>query len=166
MLAPLSYLVPGFASHKNNNKTLTSHTSRFAQSSPPPSLQLHMSCTLPSIWWLQDHGSRRFADQAVAHTHNDTYVPTQCAASAGALRHQQAATSGSAPLKEYAFEMSTSSIRYGPGVTQELGMDVQNLGIKKLGVFTDKNVSIVAVLQYCCCIACMDLYMLLLYICS
>lgn len=55
------------------------------------------------------------------------------------------ATSGSAPLKEYAFEMAISNIRYGPGVTQEVGMDVQNLGIKKLGVFTDKNVSIISV---------------------
>lgn len=38
--------------------------------------------------------------------------------------------------------MATSTIRYGPGVTREVGMDVQNMGIKKLGVFTDKNVKL------------------------
>jgi hydroxyacid-oxoacid transhydrogenase len=55
---------------------------------------------------------------------------------------QQAASSGNALEKEYAFEMSVSNIRYGLGVTQEVGMDIQNLGIKKLAVFTDKNVRI------------------------
>ena len=49
--------------------------------------------------------------------------------------------------KEYAFEMTTSNLRYGPGVTKEVGMDVQNLGIKKLCVFTDKNVSVVLMLN-------------------
>lgn len=43
--------------------------------------------------------------------------------------------------KEYAFEMACSNIRYGEGVTQEVGMDVQNLGIRRLCVVTDKNVS-------------------------
>lgn len=63
-------------------------------------------------------------------------------ASAGSLLQRQAAASrsGAAPEKEYAFEMATSNIRYGPGVTREVGMDVQNLRIKKLCVFTDKNV--------------------------
>ena len=64
------------------------------------------------------------------------------AASAAHLRQQVAASGGGATAeKEYAFEMATSTIRYGPGVTKEVGMDVQNLGIKKLGVFTDQNVS-------------------------
>ena len=64
-----------------------------------------------------------------------------CIVPSGSLRHQ--AASGSAPEKEYAFEIATSNIRYGPGVTREVGMDIQNLGIKKLVVFTDKNVSTV-----------------------
>ena len=43
--------------------------------------------------------------------------------------------------KEYAFEMAVSSIRFGEGCTLEVGMDVQNLGIKKLLVLTDSTVS-------------------------
>ncbi|KAK3596175.1 hypothetical protein CHS0354_010711 [Potamilus streckersoni] len=40
---------------------------------------------------------------------------------------------------EYAFEMACSNIRYGPGVTKEVGMDLQNLGAKKVCLMTDKN---------------------------
>jgi hypothetical protein len=42
--------------------------------------------------------------------------------------------------KEYAFEMAVSSIRFGEGFTLEVGMDVQNMGIKKVLVLTDKTV--------------------------
>ena len=35
--------------------------------------------------------------------------------------------------------MACSNIRYGPGVTQEVGMDLANMRSKKVGVFTDKN---------------------------
>lgn len=43
--------------------------------------------------------------------------------------------------KEYAFEMAASSIRFGPGCTKEVGMDVKNLGAKKVIVVTDETVS-------------------------
>lgn len=43
-------------------------------------------------------------------------------------------------LKEYAFEMAASSIRFGPGVTQEVGMDFKNLGAKRVAVVTDRTV--------------------------
>lgn len=49
-------------------------------------------------------------------------------------------TSGNRELKEYAFEMAASSIRFGPGVTQEVGMDFKNLGAKKVAVVTDATV--------------------------
>ena len=42
--------------------------------------------------------------------------------------------------KEYAFEMAASSIRFGPGCTQEVGMDMTNMGAKKVCVVTDPTV--------------------------
>jgi hydroxyacid-oxoacid transhydrogenase len=42
---------------------------------------------------------------------------------------------------EYAFEMATSAIRFGEGCTLEVGMDVQNLGVNKVLVLTDKTVA-------------------------
>ncbi|PVU85012.1 hypothetical protein BB560_007186 [Smittium megazygosporum] len=42
---------------------------------------------------------------------------------------------------EYAFEMASSNIRYGEGVTREVGMDAKNLGAKKVLVFTDPNIA-------------------------
>jgi hydroxyacid-oxoacid transhydrogenase len=44
--------------------------------------------------------------------------------------------------KEYAFEMAMSNLRYGNGVTREVGWDVLNLGIRNLVVFTDKNLAL------------------------
>ncbi|XP_063231305.1 probable hydroxyacid-oxoacid transhydrogenase, mitochondrial [Bacillus rossius redtenbacheri] len=43
------------------------------------------------------------------------------------------------PSKEYAFEMACSTIRYGPGVTREVGMDLANMKAKKVCVMTDAN---------------------------
>lgn len=42
--------------------------------------------------------------------------------------------------KEYAFEMAASSIRFGPGVTKEVGMDFKNMDAKKVMVVTDSTV--------------------------
>jgi hydroxyacid-oxoacid transhydrogenase len=42
--------------------------------------------------------------------------------------------------KEYAFEMAASSIRFGPGVTQEVGMDLKNMGSQRVAVVTDATV--------------------------
>jgi len=42
---------------------------------------------------------------------------------------------------ETAFEMSASNIRYGPGVTREVGQDFKNLKAKRVLLMTDKNLS-------------------------
>ncbi|CAG0917448.1 unnamed protein product [Notodromas monacha] len=38
---------------------------------------------------------------------------------------------------DYAFEMACSNIRYGMGVTREIGMDLKNMGSRKASVFVD-----------------------------
>ncbi len=43
-------------------------------------------------------------------------------------------------LHEYAFEMAASGIRYGAGVTREIGADLAELGAKRVAVFTDAKV--------------------------
>lgn len=59
------------------------------------------------------------------------------------LRHgcRQLGSADGGEEREYAFEMSCSNIRYGEGVTREVGMDLINLRINNTCVFTDKNVS-------------------------
>ena len=42
---------------------------------------------------------------------------------------------------DYAFEMTTTSIRFGPGTTREVGMDLADLGIKRVMVLTDPILS-------------------------
>lgn len=42
---------------------------------------------------------------------------------------------------EYAFQMSTSNLRFGPGATGEVGMDLADMGVKKVMVVTDINLS-------------------------
>ncbi|KAK3394918.1 sulfite reductase [NADPH] flavoprotein component-like protein [Podospora didyma] len=52
------------------------------------------------------------------------------------------ATPGQDPanLKEYAFEVAASSVRFGPGATQEVGMDLTNMNAKRVCVVTDETV--------------------------
>ena len=37
--------------------------------------------------------------------------------------------------------MACSNVRYGPGVTAEVGMDLANMKAKHVGVYTDKNLA-------------------------
>lgn len=41
--------------------------------------------------------------------------------------------------KEIGFQMAASNLRYGPGVTAEIGMDLKDRGVKKVMVLTDPN---------------------------
>jgi hydroxyacid-oxoacid transhydrogenase len=45
---------------------------------------------------------------------------------------------------EYAFEMSTSAIRFGAGVTREVGAELSDLGNRHVLVFTDANLRALA----------------------
>ncbi|KJZ74577.1 hypothetical protein HIM_05927 [Hirsutella minnesotensis 3608] len=55
-------------------------------------------------------------------------------------RRRYATPGGNHEQKEYAFEMAASSIRFGPGVTREVGMDFKNMGAKRVCVVTDSTV--------------------------
>lgn len=43
--------------------------------------------------------------------------------------------------REYAFEMAASSVRFGAGVTREAGLDMSDLGVRRVLVVTDKNLA-------------------------
>ncbi len=58
----------------------------------------------------------------------------------GLHHRRQLGSSDGGEEREYAFEMACSNIRYGEGVTREVGMDLVNLKINNTCVFTDKNV--------------------------
>ncbi|CAH2050154.1 unnamed protein product, partial [Iphiclides podalirius] len=48
--------------------------------------------------------------------------------------------SNTALTKDYAFEIKCSTVRYGLGVTKEVGMDLANFGAKNVCVMTDSNI--------------------------
>eukprot|EP01127_Copromyxa_protea_P019623 TRINITY_DN6416_c0_g1_i1.p1 TRINITY_DN6416_c0_g1~~TRINITY_DN6416_c0_g1_i1.p1 ORF type:complete len:491 (+),score=93.79 TRINITY_DN6416_c0_g1_i1:15-1487(+) len=58
-------------------------------------------------------------------------------------RHQRvyATAQNADELHEYAFEMAASSIRYGKGVTREVGYDLRELNATKVAVFADPNIA-------------------------
>nr|XP_039250952.1 hydroxyacid-oxoacid transhydrogenase, mitochondrial-like [Styela clava] len=67
--------------------------------------------------------------------------------SVGIFRNQQHSVSGDA---EYAIEMACSNIRYGLGVSKEVGMDFKNMGAKNVCVVTDKNIAKLAPMKDIC----------------
>ncbi|XP_026463976.1 probable hydroxyacid-oxoacid transhydrogenase, mitochondrial [Ctenocephalides felis] len=48
--------------------------------------------------------------------------------------------SSDGPRKETAFEMSCSTVRYGPDVIKEVGMDLSNMQIRKACIMTDVHI--------------------------
>jgi len=46
-----------------------------------------------------------------------------------------------AESKDSAFEMATSRLRFGPGCTAEIGMDLADMGVKRALVFTDRRLA-------------------------
>ncbi|XP_036374525.1 hydroxyacid-oxoacid transhydrogenase, mitochondrial isoform X1 [Megalops cyprinoides] len=55
--------------------------------------------------------------------------------------HQGSGHASCGRTTDYAFEMACSNIRYGEGVTREIGMDLQNLGARNVCLMTDRNLS-------------------------
>lgn len=83
-----------------------------------------------------------------AQKHGSTCPCHQCAGrsavaavqAGGILRDRASyASSTGRAQPDYAFEMAASNIRYGRGVTQEVGMDFKHMGAKKVALFTDAN---------------------------
>ncbi|KAG7096968.1 hypothetical protein E1B28_004365 [Marasmius oreades] len=67
-----------------------------------------------------------------------THIGQQVAA-VNQLRHL--ATPVEHVQKEYAFEVAASNLRFGDGVTAEVGMDLKNMKARKVGVLTDPVVA-------------------------
>ncbi|KAM8712463.1 hypothetical protein ACLKA7_012906 [Drosophila subpalustris] len=71
----------------------------------------------------------------------NTVVANSCKCPAHSHNYGSAAATAQTGRKEYAFEMSASTVRFGPGVSAELGADLVNLGAKNVCLVTDKNVA-------------------------
>ncbi|KAK0520477.1 hypothetical protein OC834_005258 [Tilletia horrida] len=74
----------------------------------------------------------------MVHAHN---------ASPGASARGYAQPVDASMQREYAFELAASNIRYGEGVTREVGMDFKNMRARKVGVFTDATVRTLTPMQ-------------------
>ncbi|XP_062260096.1 hydroxyacid-oxoacid transhydrogenase, mitochondrial isoform X2 [Platichthys flesus] len=69
------------------------------------------------------------------------HAACRCPAHSNTFHQGGGAASCTVRKTEYAFEMASSNIRYGGGVSQEIGMDLQNLGARNVCVMTDQNLS-------------------------
>ncbi|KAJ3273998.1 hypothetical protein HDV01_003668 [Terramyces sp. JEL0728] len=66
---------------------------------------------------------------------------SQCPCHGSGGHHHHMSSHNGVKDTDYAFELATSNIRYGLGVTKEVGMDMANLKAKKVVVFTDPNIA-------------------------
>ncbi|KAL7006139.1 hypothetical protein EMMF5_004260 [Cystobasidiomycetes sp. EMM_F5] len=57
------------------------------------------------------------------------------------IQTRAATVAGNAGSTDYAFEVSAANLRYGDGVTREVGMDLANQKATKVAVFTDKTIA-------------------------
>ncbi|KAH9458082.1 hypothetical protein MJO29_005202 [Puccinia striiformis f. sp. tritici] len=86
----------------------------------------------------QSHGCACPAHQTQQHSTTDIRSAARSILSGGKARSFVAPPIDS--LTEYAFEVSAAQLRFGEGVTREVGMDFENMKARKVGVFTDKTI--------------------------
>ena len=48
---------------------------------------------------------------------------------------------------EYAFQMAAPNVRFGPGVSREVGVEVRDCGLQKVALFTDERLVQMAPVQ-------------------
>ncbi|KAF9427558.1 Hydroxyacid-oxoacid transhydrogenase, mitochondrial [Podila epigama] len=97
---------------------------------------MNKSCTCPA------HSSARASQRTHTgpcsnHNHNHNHS------------HSHHTKEGEAPdmEHEYAFEMASSTMRFGEGVTREVGQDLVNMHAKKVLVMTDPNIAKLPVMK-------------------
>lgn len=86
------------------------------------------------------HGCSSLRNSALSSVRAGLNMVAGHNAQAGSTRRGYATPVDAQLEKEYAFELAASNIRFGEGVTKEVGMDFQNLGARKVGVFTDPTI--------------------------
>ncbi|KAF7666718.1 hypothetical protein LDENG_00094730 [Lucifuga dentata] len=65
----------------------------------------------------------------------------RCPAHSNSFHQGAGAAACTVRKTDYAFEMASSNIRCGKGVTREIGMDLRNLGARNVCLMTDRNLS-------------------------
>ena len=59
----------------------------------------------------------------------------------GSCSHKHHLSQSQSQTFDYAFEFKASNLRFGKGVTREVGADLQNMGAKHIGVLTDPKMA-------------------------
>ncbi|KAG0246632.1 hydroxyacid-oxoacid transhydrogenase, mitochondrial-like protein [Mortierella sp. GBAus27b] len=98
---------------------------------------MNRSCTCPA----HSH-ARALQNQQQANSGNNTANGTSC-------KHHHHTKEGDHDDKryEYAFEMASSTMRFGEGVTREVGQDLANMKAQKVLVMTDPNIAKLPVMK-------------------
>ncbi|XP_054625161.1 hydroxyacid-oxoacid transhydrogenase, mitochondrial isoform X5 [Dunckerocampus dactyliophorus] len=112
---------------------------------PSPDSQAPPPFTLPSAHPAPQASSDQQnnahdTEDGCKHVFSFSWLNHKCRCPAHSHTFHQAVTC-SARKTDYAFEMASSNIRYGDGVSSEIGMDLQNLRARNVCVMTDKNLS-------------------------
>ncbi|EFA77378.1 iron-containing alcohol dehydrogenase [Heterostelium album PN500] len=123
-------------SNKNNNSVNNKVT---GSSSSTTSTTLN----LPIIFDFKNGIKKQYQQQQQQQQYHNQQQRLHYSVGGGLDTFKRSASSSSSSAAaadtDYAFEMATSNIRYGPGVTRDVGFDMLDLNCKNVVVFTDKN---------------------------